>query len=97
SCLPAVVCEGWVFRGQPLSLGRTPWDGTNSQKATHLCQGAGAATPNAFASKRRETKISLWRSEPSFSVKERGSNGAFTLFAIFCLKSFVNAPAWCSH
>ena len=37
------------------------------------------------------------RPKPSFSVKERGSNGAFTLFAVFCLKSLVNAPAWCSH
>ena len=28
------------------------------------------------------------RPKPSFSVKERGSNGASALFAIFCLKSF---------
>src|SRR5438876_11820706 len=46
----------------------------------------------------KETEVSVdGRSKPSFSVKERGSNGAFTLFAVFCLKSLVNAPAWCSH
>jgi len=38
SRLPAVVCEGWVFRGQP------PFVGINSQKATHLCRGSGAAS-----------------------------------------------------
>ncbi len=31
--------------------------------------------------------VGIGRPKPSFSVKERGSNGAFTLFAIFCLKS----------
>ena len=45
SCLPAIVCEGCVFRGQ------SPFVGINSQKAT----------PNAFASKQddglRTTRI----------------------------------------
>jgi hypothetical protein len=38
----------------------------------------------------KETEVSVdGRPKPSFSVKERGSNGAFTLFAIFCLKFSV--------
>ena len=32
SCLPAVVCEGWVFRGQPLSLGRNQFTEGNSER-----------------------------------------------------------------
>src|SRR5437667_11716834 len=40
--------------------GQSPFVAVNSQKATHLCQGSGAATPNAFVSRRRKRRF-LWR------------------------------------
>jgi len=36
SCLPAAVCEGWVFRGQPFSLGRNQFHRRQRRKRRFL-------------------------------------------------------------
>ena len=57
----------------------SPWDGTNFTEGNS----------ERLREQAKETEVSVdGRPKPPFSVKERGSNGAFTLFAIFCLESF---------